>query len=56
MSEKLNHIDPLQFNDLVCRVHLSKDMVTIKDNNGPKLWLYHDEARALRNWLDKVLP
>jgi hypothetical protein len=59
MSEqKLNHVDPLSFNDLVGRVHLSKDMVTIKnrDNTGPQLWLDQEEARALRNWLDKVLP
>lgn len=61
MSElipKLNHVDPLNFNDIVGRVHLSKDMVTIKtkDNSGPQLWLDQDEARALRNWLDKVLP
>lgn len=58
LSSKLNHVDQLNINDVVGRAYVSKDMITIKTRgeNGPQLWLDQEEARALRNWLDKVLP
>lgn len=57
MNTELNHVDPISFKDLIARVHLSKDLVTLrtKDSTGPLLWLDQEEARALRDWLNAVL-
>jgi hypothetical protein len=62
--EKLNLIEPVKFEDIHMSVIGNQNTVIIEDDfpypaqedGKARVWLTIDEARALRDWLNKALP
>jgi len=55
-DDKFNDVPKLSINDDAIRFSVSRDRELIEIGYDYEPWLGKNEAQALRDWLNKVLP